>query len=90
MKEGKYDGLRETYHENGDLKIRKNYKDDKLDGFYDEYFDGVLWFRWNYKKGLRHGLRQRFNENGEIEEEVCFLPESPVTLLDKSLCDGIK
>ena len=44
-KDGKPDGLWESYHENGQLSSKGHYKDGKRDGLWKFYYeDGQLWF----------------------------------------------
>ena len=43
FKDGKRDGLREDYYDNGRLKVKFTYKDGELDGPYGDYYgDGQL------------------------------------------------
>ena len=52
-KDGKRDGLFETYHENGQLQAKGNLKDDKRDGLSEEYYEnGQLKLKENYKNGI--------------------------------------
>ncbi|WP_417437806.1 hypothetical protein [Idiomarina sp.] len=53
--EGKLDGVREVYGENGDLRLREHYKDDLLDGAYQEYADGEIVVEGKYVEGKREG-----------------------------------
>ena len=49
---GRKDGAWETYHENGQLKIKVSYKNGKPHGSYEEYFDnGNSEWQGAYKDG---------------------------------------
>ena len=56
------------YYENGQLKIRENFKDGKEEGL-SEYFheNGELEFRGNVKEGKEDGLWESYHENGQLE-----------------------
>ena len=51
FKDGKRDGLREFYHDNGQLSQKGNFKDGKYDGFVDNFEDG----KFTYKICLKNG-----------------------------------
>ena len=45
-------GVVETHYDNGQLKSRKNYKNDKLEGLYEVWYPtGQQLSRANYKNG---------------------------------------
>ncbi len=68
-KNGKLDGLYESFHENNKLAIRSNYKNGKLDGLYEEWWDnGQLATKSNYKNGELNGLWERWWDNGILWE----------------------
>ena len=47
-------GVVETRYDNGELKSRLNYKNDKLDGLYEYwYVNGQQLSRTNYKDGAK-------------------------------------
>ena len=49
-KDGKEDGLREEYHENGQLYMKVNYKDGEEDGLLETYYkNGQLYMKGNFK-----------------------------------------
>ena len=49
----KKNGVIETYHDNGQLKSRANYKNDKLNGLYEGWHsNGQMWARATYKNGV--------------------------------------
>lgn len=46
-------GIYETYYDNGQIKTRKNYKDNKLDGLSEEWYDnGQMRESKNFKNGI--------------------------------------
>lgn len=54
------------YFDNGELKINKNFKDDLLDGAYLEgNKEGWEVISGHYKKGLKNGSWNYYNDNGE-------------------------
>jgi len=66
-KNQKLHGLREAFHENGQLIDRVNFRDGLEDGLY-EYFhsNGQLRNRGNYKEGVIDGFWENFHENGQL------------------------
>ena len=44
-------GVYEDYYENGQLESKRTYKNDVLDGVWEEYKNGRLKFKTTYKKG---------------------------------------
>ena len=58
-KDGEWDGLVESYYENGQLKTKATYKDDERDGPSEYYYEsGQLEWRVIYKDGEWHGLSE--------------------------------
>ena len=58
QKKGEQDGLSEEFHENGQLKMRGNFKDGKLNGL-SEYFDnedGNLTSTETWRNGVLEGV----------------------------------
>jgi len=52
LRDGKWDGPFESYHENGQLRRRGTYKDGVEDGPVEEYYDnGQLYEKGSYKDG---------------------------------------
>ena len=53
IKNGKPDGLWETYYWNGQVHTSSIYKDGILNGLHEWYYEnGQLWFEENYKNGI--------------------------------------
>ena len=66
-KEGKKDGLFESYYENGQLDYKENFKDGKQDGLYESYYkNGQLNYKTNYKDGEEDGLVEQYYKNGQL------------------------
>ena len=66
-KNGRKDGLSESYHENGQLLYRGNYKNGKEDGLEEWFYpNGQLKFRGNYIDGKEDGTHEDFYKNGKI------------------------
>ena len=65
-----FTGSSVSYHENGQLKSRENYKDGEIDGLYEGFYDnGQLETRTNYKIGTEEGLQEEFFDNGQLQEK---------------------
>ena len=59
-----------SYHENGQLKFKRNYKDGKLEGEWLVYYEnGQLEEKGNYKDDKQEGEWLVYNENGQLEEK---------------------
>ena len=71
-KEGKLDGLNETYYENGQIKHDLNFKDGELDGENISYFEnGQLKSKENYEQG--------YNVNTENQIQLTLVYNFKVT-----------
>ena len=69
---GKKDGLYETYHENGQLKSKGNFKDGKQDGLWEGFYDnGQLGGKGNYKDGELIN-RQVFSLQDKLLEDFTY------------------
>ena len=72
-KEGKKDGLRKVFYENGQLKEEFNYKEGKKDGLRKAYYEnGKLRLKTNYKNDKLDGLFELFYENGQLRVEFNY------------------
>jgi antitoxin component YwqK of YwqJK toxin-antitoxin module len=66
-KDGKIDGVRELYTENGVLYQSRTYKDDKKDGELNRWYeDGTLLETSFFKNDKPHGEHKTYHENGQI------------------------
>jgi len=62
-------GIVESFHDNGILKGRGNFKDGKPDGLHESFHEnGQLWIRRNYVDGKEEGLFEMFDEDGNLTE----------------------
>ncbi len=62
-----FTGSSVSYHDNGQLEMRGNYKDGKDDGLWEGYYEnGQLSVKGNYKDGELHGLYESFHKNGQL------------------------
>jgi len=60
-----FTGVVVDYHDNGQLKLERNYKAGKPDGPLEAFYEnGQLHWRENTKDGKREGLLEYYNENG--------------------------
>jgi hypothetical protein len=68
FRNGKFHGLYELYHGNGQLSFQITYKDGFRDGTSANYFEnGQLQSRINHKDGEAHGEHVWYYENGWLE-----------------------
>ena len=72
IKNGKMDGLRVEYYPNGNIWLKCDYKNGVKDGVFEEYYendtDPILWHSGFYINGMRSGLYQTFDINGNMIE----------------------
>ena len=67
------DGLIKEYHDNGQLKSERTYKDGKLDGLIKEYHDnGQLKSEITYKDGKKNGPYTWYWDNGNISDQGAY------------------
>ena len=66
IKDGKQDGLRRSWHENGQLMREGNFKDGLQRSWYE---NGQMSGQRKYKDGKRDGLQRSWYENGQLEGE---------------------
>ena len=68
FKDGKYDGVREEYFEDGTLESRRIYKDGQQDGLSEQFDEnGTLRYRANYKGDVANGIFEQYFVNGTLE-----------------------
>ncbi|MXW74031.1 MAG: SUMF1/EgtB/PvdO family nonheme iron enzyme [Gammaproteobacteria bacterium] len=66
-------GTKETYHSNGQLKEKADYKNGQMDGPAEFYHsNGQLEKSETYKEGQLHGTRKSYYENGQLREEANY------------------
>ena len=66
---GQREGLWEWFYENGNIRMRTPYKEDKIDGIEEEFYpNGNINRRTPYKGGKRDGIEECFWPNGNITE----------------------
>jgi antitoxin component YwqK of YwqJK toxin-antitoxin module len=64
-----FTGIEESFHENGQLMVRTNYKNGQQEGLYEWFYEnGQLSWRGNYKNGKQDGLWEYFDSDGNLEE----------------------
>jgi len=65
-------------YENGQLKVKSNYKDGKYDGEFLRYYeDGQLNIKSNFKDGKYDGEFLRYYESGQLSEKGNFKDGKP-------------
>ncbi len=78
IKNGKIDGLRTEYYDNGSIWLKCTYKNGVKDGLFEEYyenengFESILWHSGFYVNGKRNGLYQTFDINGNLIESINY------------------
>ena len=66
-------GIVESFHENGRLKRRGNFKDGEQDGLWESYREnGQLSSTTNYKDGELDGLSEFFDEDGNLTKTETY------------------
>jgi len=66
FKDGKEDGLFESYYKKGQLEFKINYKDGKQDGLSEGYYkNGQLQYKYNFKDGKQDGLSESYDKDGK-------------------------
>ena len=74
-----FTGVGEEYYENGQLRVRFNYKAGELDGLCEWYYEnGQLNERANYKARLYDGLVEDYFENGQLKSKVNYKAGVPI------------
>jgi antitoxin component YwqK of YwqJK toxin-antitoxin module len=64
-----FTGTSVEYYEDGQLHLRKEYKDGKKHGLWEEYFaNNQLMTTGNFTNGVMDGLWESFYENGNVFE----------------------
>ena len=68
FRKGKKNGNWLSYHENGQLKVKKYYSDGITNGAYESYYDnGQLKEKEYYKDGKREGAWEIYFNNGQLK-----------------------
>jgi antitoxin component YwqK of YwqJK toxin-antitoxin module len=82
---GKLDGLYESYHKNGQLDRKGNYKDGRPDGLFIGYYEnGQPAFKVNYKNGREDGIYKWYDENGQLTSKSCLKNHE---MVDMTYCE---
>jgi len=72
-KDGKSEGLFQTWYKNGKLHERSNYKNDTRNGLYEYYYtNGQLRERCTYKNNELHGLLEEWDYNGQLIKKYMY------------------
>jgi len=73
-KDGKKEGLRRNWYENGQLYIEQNWKDGELDGLYRDWYEsGKLRLKQNWKDDKRVGKhREWWESSGKLKVEYPY------------------
>ena len=64
---GKSEGYWVSYHDNGQLMYKGEYKNNKKVGYWVAYWDnGQLWYKGKFNKGKREGYWEHYLYDGEL------------------------
>ena len=67
-------GIVESFHTNGQLKLRTNFIDGEREGFFEEFhYNGQLRLRGNYDDGKLDGLFEEFHEDGQLAQRGNYI-----------------
>ncbi len=70
-KNGKKEGLSQSFYPSGKLETKANYKNGKLNGYLRSYYEnGLLRLDAHYKDGRFNGLIKEYYKNGQLEREM--------------------
>ena len=73
------DGISESYHKNGQLKSREQYKGGVKNGPSEWYYDnGQLGSKGQYKDGEREGVWEEYLDNGHLERKDVYADGKPI------------
>ncbi|MFT3794102.1 hypothetical protein [Flavobacterium sp.] len=68
-KAGKKDGLSTVYNKNGTLTMVRHFSDDKINGLYEDYDNGVLNGKYYFANGEKNGPYTTYEADGSIASE---------------------
>lgn len=90
MVKGKRQGPARCFWPDGQLKISRMYKDDKIEGLETMYYpDGKPWHFTEYRNGKKNGLHRSFHRNGQMEIEESYKDDKKVGFFTRYTTDGI-
>ena len=73
FKDGKNEGLEESFFKNGQLSRRVNYRNGKKHGLFERFHEnGEIRMRRHYKNGKDHGLFATFSWDGELSFKLNY------------------
>ena len=73
FKNGKEDGLRKNWHDNGQLMYEYNYREGKQEGLQKQWHrNGQLWAEFNCREGKKDGLWKEWNQFGQLMKTKKF------------------
>ena len=68
------DGIGKTWNADGQLKVKRNYKDGKEHGLYREWYDnGQLKYEANLIDDIYYGLERTWYRNGQLAYECNYM-----------------
>ena len=68
-----FTGTSVSYHDNGQLEVKVNYKEGEPDGLTEVYYDnGQLMVKANYKEGEPHGLAEVYYDDGQLRAKANY------------------
>jgi len=88
-KNGKLDGVQESWYKNGQRSYRGNYKDGVEDGLQEEWFDnGQRKIRYTVKDGKKDGLFEQWYSNKQLLLRGRYIDNEKVGLWEEWNDDG--
>ena len=85
FKNGKLNGLKKGYYEDGQLKLKLFYKNDKIEGLVQTYYkNNQLESAFNYEAGKRKGLFKKYSQSNELLFIQYWQGRSVIIVYDKN------
>ena len=86
-----YNGIYQTWHDNGKKEIECNFVNGKKNGLYQEWHkNGEIYRKSNYVNGEIDGLFQQWYSNGQIETECSYMNGKKHGLYQNWYNNGVK
>ncbi len=86
FKDGKKNGISETFWNDHQLKSKSHFKEGLLDGFDEAYFheNGSLSWKTAYKEGKAHGSNVQYYRNGQLKSKTNYHEGSKSVIFERS------
>lgn len=68
-----FTGVCESFYPNGQVAVRKQYENGRLEGLYLEYYEsGTLKSEWNFSQGRQHGDHKGYHPDGNLKYHTIY------------------